>query len=175
VWQIRTFLGSNRRKCLARAVKSGSAEETMVIDNANGPIHILIVDDDEVGRLNARRVLQRLAGIGTVTEAPDGAEALMRLRSGELPQRRLVVLLDLSMPGMGGLDVLREIRADPDLQAIPVVIMTRSGAAPQIAEAFRLHAAGYILKPATMRHLVACLDSFVTYWSHVEFPARAQA
>jgi hypothetical protein len=53
--------------------------------------------------------------------------------------------------------------------------MTRSAAAPQLAEAFRLHAAGYILKPATLGQLVACLDSFVTYWSHVEFPPRAQA
>src|SRR5262249_2722192 len=111
---------------------------------------------------------------GSVIEAADGAEALLRLRSTELPQRRLVILLDLSMPYMSGLDVLREIRADPDLSAIPVVIMTHSGAAPQLAEAFRLHPAGYILTPATMGQLVACLDSFVTYWSHVEFPHRVQ-
>src|SRR5262249_57988180 len=110
-----------------------------VIDKANSTINILLVDDDEIARLNARRVLQSLIGIGTVFEAADGAEALMLLRSGELPLRRLVVLLDLSMPHRSGIDVLREVRADPDLQAIPVVIMTRSGAAPQLAEAFRLH------------------------------------
>ena len=147
----------------------------MIIDNANGPINILLVDDDEIARLNAHRILERLGGIGTVIEAADGADALELLRSGELPQRRLVVMLDLSMPRMSGLDVLREIRADPELAAIPVVIMSRSGAAPQLAEAFRLHAAGYIRKPATLGQLVACLDSFVTYWTHVEFPPRAQA
>jgi CheY-like chemotaxis protein len=147
----------------------------MVIDKANSTINILLVDDDEIARLNARRVLQGLGGTGTVIEAADGEEALMLLRSGELPERRLVVLLDLSMPHMSGLDLLREVRADPDLQAIPVVIMTHSGAAPQLVEAFRLHAAGYIRKPAKLGQLIACLDTFVTYWSHVEFPPRAQA
>src|SRR5262245_30040489 len=113
----------------------------MMTDNAAAsPINILLVDDDEIARLNARRVLQTKGGIGSVIEAADGAEALMLLRSGELPRRRLVVMLDLYMPRMSGLEVLREIRADPDLAAIPVVIMTRSGAAPQLAEAFRLHA-----------------------------------
>ena len=144
-------------------------------NQAHGPIHILIVDDDEMARLNALRVLQKLDGIGAVIEAADGAEALMLLRSGELPQSRLVVMLDLCMPRMSGLEVLREIRADPNLAAIPVVIMTRSEAAPEVTEAFRLHAAGYILKPATLPQLVACLESFVTYWIHVEFPPRAQA
>jgi CheY-like chemotaxis protein len=147
----------------------------MVIHRANGPINVLLADDDEIGRLNARCVFQSIRGIGSVVEAADGAEALRRLRSGELPLGRLVVLLDLSMPYMGGLEVLREMRADPDLEAIPVVIMTRSGAAPQLAEAFRLHAAGYILKPTTLGQLVACLDSFATYWTHVEFPPGAQA
>jgi CheY-like chemotaxis protein len=147
----------------------------IMIDQAFGPVHVLLVDDDEIARLNGRCVLERMHGIGTVIEAVDGAEALMLLRSGELPQRRLVVMLDLSMPRMGGIETLRRIRADPDLSAIPVVIMTRSGEGSELADAFRLHAAGYIRKPATLGQLVACLDSFVTYWARVEFPARARA
>jgi len=150
-------------------------ERAIMMDPTAGLIHVLLVDDDEIARLNARRVLERMPGIGTVIEAADGAEALMLLRSGELPQRRLVVMLDLSMPRMGGIETLREIRADSDLSVIPVVIISRAGEGPELAEAFRLHAAGYIRKPATLGQLVACLDSFVTYWSRVEFPARARA
>src|SRR5262249_27825890 len=134
-----------------------------------------VADAEGMGRLNVPGVRRRCGGIGTLMGAADGAEALAVLRSGELPEWRLVVILDLCMPRVSGLDVLRQIRADPGLQSIPVVIMTHSSAGSQVAEAFRLHAAGYILKPASLRQLIACLESFVTYWTHVEFPPRAQA
>src|SRR5262245_66358889 len=89
-------------------------------------IHLLLVEDDDLDVMNVHRALSQAPEIASITVARDGVEALRMLRAGELPLERLVVLLDLRMPRMSGLDLLKELRADPRLKRIPNVILTTS-------------------------------------------------
>ena len=102
--------------------------------------HILIVDDDEAVRTSVCRLLrsQRYCACAVA----DGAEALSAMRA-ELPA---LVLLDVSMPGLSGLDVLRAARADPALAGVPVVMLTANYDPRTRDEAVRLGARGFLVK-----------------------------
>jgi CheY-like chemotaxis protein len=102
--------------------------------------------------------------------AGDGLEALEKLHSGEVPNGRRLVLLDLNMPRMNGIEFLRELRADPKLRATPVVVLTTSAAEQDKLDAYDLNIAGYLVKPvkfATFSELIVTLNK---YWSLVELP-----
>lgn len=111
---------------------------------------ILVVDDDDADTLMIEEALAT-AQVPPVTQrARDGREALDLLRSapGE-PAEGLpdLILLDLNMPRMGGLQLLEEIKVDPQLQAIPVVVLTTSDAHPDILASYRHHASAFVTKP----------------------------
>src|SRR5262245_36624420 len=89
-------------------------------------IHILLVDDDDLDVMNVTRVLGNAPGIASITHACDGVEALRQLRGGTLPSERLVIVLDLRMPRMSGLELLRELRGDPALAHFPAIVLTTS-------------------------------------------------
>jgi CheY-like chemotaxis protein len=132
------------------------------------PIDILLVEDDELDVMNVERATQGASEVRTLTVASDGSEALETLRSGALALDRLLVLLDLRMPRMSGLELLAEMRADARLRKVPVIILTTSAHEDDRAEAFRLGAAGYFIKPgatAPLRELIATLRQ---YWSNSE-------
>lgn len=132
------------------------------------PISFLLVDDDTVDVMTARRAFQR-ANVGApMCTAGDGIEALARLRSDALPAARRVVLLDLNMPRMNGIEFLRELRADPALRATPVVVLTTSAGERDVSEAFALNVAGYFVKPTAFVDFVSLVASIHEYWSHVE-------
>lgn len=91
-------------------------------------IHLLLVEDDEVDVMNVRRAFKRNNITNPLYVANNGLEALLMLRgNGEAPvvppQRRLI-LLDINMPKMNGIEFLRELRADTSLKAIPVIVLT---------------------------------------------------
>ena len=94
--------------------------------SAAPPRNILLVEDDEVDVMNVRRAFEKNHIANPLLVASNGLEALDKLRSGELPKNRRLVLLDLNMPRMNGIEFLREVRSDPELHATPVVVLTTS-------------------------------------------------
>lgn len=133
------------------------------------PLAILLVEDDAVDVMNARRAFKKNNLTNPIYEARNGIEALQILRSGTLP-RRHIVLLDLNMPKMNGLEFLRELRADPRLQMTPVVVLTTSNGEKDKIEAYQLNVAGYLIKPVTFTSFVELMATLNKYWTLVELP-----
>lgn len=132
--------------------------------------NILLVDDDVVDVMNVRRAFERGHISNPLWTASDGAEGLALLRSDKFPAERRVVLLDINMPRMSGLEMLREMRADPALQMIPVVMLTTSNDDRDLVEAYRLNVAGYLIKPVTFVAFVDLMTAMNQYWNLVELP-----
>src|SRR5215207_8092984 len=133
-------------------------------------IHLLLVEDDDLDVMNVHRALAQAPEIASITVARDGIEALKLLRAGELPIDRLVLVVDLRMPRMSGLDLLRELRADPRLKRIPAVVLSTSDDPNDRDAAYCLGAAGYFVKPAAPGRFRQIMDALRVYWSAVEFP-----
>ena len=133
------------------------------------PLEILLVEDDAVDVMNVRRAFTKNKLTNTIHEAKNGLEALELLRKGTLPARHLV-LLDLNMPKMNGIEFLRELRADPDLKATSVVVLTTSNEDRDRIEAYKLNVAGYLLKPVTFPSFVDLMAALNKYWTLVELP-----
>jgi CheY-like chemotaxis protein len=133
-------------------------------------LNILLVDDDEVDVMNVRRAFQRAHITNPLFVAHDGIEALEVLRRGDFPCDRRLVLLDLNMPRMTGIEFLRELRADPALHATPVVVLTTSDDERDKVDAYDLNVAGYLLKPVTFGSFVDIMVALNKYWTLVEMP-----
>jgi CheY-like chemotaxis protein len=132
------------------------------------PIHLLLVEDDDLDVMNVHRALSHAPEVASITVARDGVEALRLLRSGELRLERLVILLDLRMPRMGGLDVLKELRNDARLKRLPSVILSTSDEPHDREVAFNLGVAGYFVKPAAPGGFRQIMDALRSYWSAAE-------
>ncbi len=132
-------------------------------------LNILLVEDDEVDVMNLRRAFKKGNITNPLYVAGNGLEALDMLR-GELPSLRRLVLLDLNMPRMNGIDFLRALRADPELSPTPVVVLTTSDDERDKVEAYNLHVAGYLLKPVTFANFCETMVSLNKYRSLVQMP-----
>ena len=130
---------------------------------------ILLVDDDSIDVMNVKRAFANHKLTNPIHEAKNGIEALEILRGGALPPRRLV-LLDLNMPRMNGLEFLRALRADPELRSTSVVVLTTSNEERDKIAAYDLNVAGYLLKPVTFPSFVDLMASLNKYWTLVEMP-----
>lgn len=133
-------------------------------------LNILLVEDDEVDVMNVRRAFRKNNIANPLFHAGNGVEALAKLRDGEIPQDRRIVLLDLNMPKMNGIEFLRALREDPDLRATPVIVLTTSNDERDRIEAFNLNVAGYILKPVTFANFCDVMAALNKYWALVELP-----
>jgi CheY-like chemotaxis protein len=133
-------------------------------------LNILLVEDDEVDVMNVKRAFTKGNITNPLFVAGNGIEALERLRGDEIPRSRRLVLLDLNMPKMNGIEFLRELRADPELTLTPVVVLTTSDAERDKVEAYNLHVAGYLLKPVTFASFCETMASLNKYWTLVELP-----
>ncbi|HKA90899.1 MAG TPA: response regulator [Haliangiales bacterium] len=131
-------------------------------------VHFLLVEDDEVDARTIRRALEKHRVTNPVTVASDGQEALDLLQSGQIPLSPLVVLLDLNMPRMNGLELLRAMRRDPRLAAVTVVVLTVSADEPCVVEAYQLNAAGYLQKPVRFEDFSEMMGVLHKYWTLVE-------
>ena len=113
-------------------------------------LQILVVDDDDADALMISEALTGEETQATVERVTDGREAMDYLRGeGQYtePRRPDLILLDLNMPRMDGRETLAAIKTDERLKAIPVVILTTSGAAPDIAASYQQRANAYVTKP----------------------------
>jgi CheY-like chemotaxis protein len=136
-------------------------------------LNILLVEDDEVDVMTVQRAFQKGNISNPLYIAGNGLEALTMLR-GELgqpsliPSDRRIILLDLNMPKMNGLEFLQELRADPTIRQIPVVVLTTSNEEQDRIQAYNLNVAGYILKPVTFSIFVELMITLNKYWTLCE-------
>jgi len=135
----------------------------------SGSIHVLLVDDDPLTIISVKRALGNTPEIASVTVAEDGLAALALLRGGTLSSERLLVITDLSMPRMSGLELLAEVRADPALRNVPVVVLTTSSRDVDRRAAFELQVAGYFVKRSARKPFDELLQWMRSYWSSAEF------
>ncbi len=138
-------------------------------------INVLLVEDDEVDIMNVKRAFKRNNISNPLYIAPNGLEALALLRGENegmptVPSTRRLILLDLNMPKMGGLEFLQELRADTMLRNIPVVVLTTSNEDRDRIEAYNLNVAGYILKPVTFINFAEVMATLNKYWALCELP-----
>jgi CheY-like chemotaxis protein len=140
-------------------------------------ITILLADDDEEDRLMTKEALQesRLGNdLRLVTDGQDLMDYLQHrgryATPGDSPLPGLI-LLDLNMPRKDGREALQEIKADPDLRKIPIVVLTTSGAEEDILRTYELGVSSFIRKPVTFEGLLEAMKVLSTYWFEiVELP-----
>jgi CheY-like chemotaxis protein len=133
-------------------------------------LNILLVEDDAVDVMNVKRAFAKNHITNPLFIAGDGLEGLKKLRSGEIPRDRRMILLDLSLPRMNGIEFLREVRNDPELASTPVVVLTTSNDERDRIDAFQLNVAGYLLKPVTFGAFCDLMTALNKYWTLVEMP-----
>ena len=137
------------------------------------PITILLADDSEDDRLMTREALDESFVLNELREVEDGEELMDYLqRRGAYANhasspRPGLILLDLNMPRKSGHEALAEIRADPLLRRIPVVILTTSQAEVDIVRSYDLGVSSFISKPVTFDGLVDVMKTFGKYWIEI--------
>ena len=141
------------------------------------PIEVLLVEDDPGDVLMTQEAFEEHKVSNTLNVVTDGAQAIEYLRrTGEYAQavRPDLILLDLNLPRRDGREVLAEIKSDPDLCRIPVVVLTTSAADEDILRSYQLHANAYVTKPVDFEqfiNVVRQIDKF--FVSVVKLPPRA--
>ena len=138
-------------------------------------LNVLLVEDDALDVMNVQRAFKKNNISNPLYVAGNGLEALDLLRGVDggppaVPQERRLILLDLNMPKMNGIEFLRELRADPALALTPVIVLTTSGEDRDKVEAYQLSVAGYILKPVTLDHFIETVATLNKYWTISEVP-----
>lgn len=134
------------------------------------PRHILLVDDSPRDTEMALEALQHYHIANEVVTLRDGAEALDYLhRRGEFAARPpgdpAVILLDLKMPRVDGLEVLRDVKADPVLKVIPVVMMTSSREEQDLVRSYRLGVNAYVVKPLDFHEFIEAVKVLGAFWA----------
>jgi CheY-like chemotaxis protein len=135
--------------------------------------HLLHVEDDDLCLMGLQRAFKAANITNPISIAHDGIDALDILRgtSGRPPlPRPFVILLDLNMPRMDGIQFLKELRGDAELKKSIVFVMTTSGADEDKTNAYNLGVAGYILKSNPRNAFLEATLLLNTYWRVVEFP-----
>lgn len=134
------------------------------------PVDILFIEDDPAHAELTLRSFKRNKLDKHIVHLSDGQQALDYLnRHGiytnpESSPRPNLILLDLRLPKVDGLEVLKEIRANPELNSIPVVILTTSGADSDIANAYAYNASSYLVKPIIYQEFASLIETFGLYW-----------
>lgn len=136
--------------------------------------NILLVEDDRVDVMNVQRAFKKANITNPLFIASEGIEALKVLRNESetvhMPKARRLVLLDLNMPKMGGIEFLKALRADRDLRHTPVIVLTTSDQERDRVNAYDLNVAGYILKPVTFASFSEVMAALNRYWTLCEIP-----
>ncbi len=136
---------------------------------------ILLAEDDAVVAELVLHTLASLTPPPRVIHVRDGVEALDFLfaRGGHLnrpPVNPRVVLLDMKMPRLDGIDVLRQLKSDDRLRTIPVVMLTSSQDERDVKESYRLGANAYVVKPVEFRRFAFILQRLETFWMEINHP-----
>lgn len=138
-------------------------------------VNILLVEDDEVDVMNVRRAFKQNKITNPLYVAGNGLEALEMLQGSsseapKIPNSRRIILLDINMPKMNGIEFLQALRQVPELSHTPVVVLTTSNEDRDRMEAYKLNVAGYILKPVTFSSFAEVMAALNKYWTLCEMP-----
>ena len=134
---------------------------------------ILLVEDDNVDVMTVKRALRDVHVTNQLVHTGNGEEALEYLRD-ESNRKPYVILLDLNMPKMNGIEFLKTIKSDEALKKIPVVVLTTSKDEHDIAESFKLGVAGYMVKSVDYESSVETIRTIVLYWILSELPPNGE-
>lgn len=132
-----------------------------------GAVNILLVEDDTIDAKAFMRAMAELKFGNAVTLAKDGVEGLEKLQDLARPN---LVILDINMPRMNGLEMLRHIREDPKLHDTIVFVLTTSNDDQDKFEAYNLNVAGYMLKSDMGNSFLRAVSLVDHYWKVIEFP-----
>lgn len=136
-------------------------------------VSLFIVDDDDIDAIALERALRKLKLLNTVFRARDGREALELLRSGIVPAP-YIILLDLNMPRMNGMEFLEALRTDPLLTHAVVFVLATSKSDEDLVAAYRKHVAGYVFKQHMDRDFLEVMGLIEHYWRLVELPVTKE-
>ena len=137
----------------------------------NGQKPILLVEDDEVDIMTIQRALKELKVANSLEVAMNGEEALDYLRNPD-NAKPCIILLDLNMPRMNGIEFLRERSKDGEMKSIPVVVLTSSREEQDMVQSFSLGVAGYMVKPVDYKQFVETIRVIDLYWTLSQFPSN---
>lgn len=130
---------------------------------------LFLVDDDDVDYMAVERAMQKMRLLNPLVRARDGQTALEMLKSGEV-QGAFIILLDLNMPRMNGLEFLAALRADPHLSSSVVFVLTTSRSDEDKVAAYSFNVAGYLVKHNINEEFSNIINMLDGYWRIVELP-----
>ncbi len=136
-------------------------------------INILLIEDDDVDVMNVQRAFKKGNITSPLHVARHGLQGLEMLRGNStapatISTEHLLILLDVNMPKMNGIEFLQALRADPKLKSIPVVMLTTSNEEKDRFSAYNLNVAGYIIKPVVFSAFVEMMATLNKYWTLCE-------
>ncbi|THF68981.1 response regulator [Deinococcus sp. Arct2-2] len=127
------------------------------------PLRVLLIDDDPLDRLLADEAFSMLDDASMLITAESGQAALALLERPDTPLPD-VVLLDINMPRMNGFEVLAALKQHPRFCTIPVVMLTTSANPEDVAQAYTLHASGYLIKSVRFQTSLKQVETFIDFW-----------
>jgi CheY-like chemotaxis protein len=130
---------------------------------------ILLVEDDQVDTMTVTRALKEIHVTNPLVHLENGEDAVNYLRDPQ-KEKPCIVLLDLNMPIMNGIEFLQVVKNDSKLRCIPVVVLTTSEEQQDKVNSFNLGVAGYMAKPVDYRQFVEVMRSIDAYWTISEMP-----
>jgi len=129
----------------------------------NKSLNILLIEDDAIEVMKFNRVLSTMNFSHKVIEAKNGEEALTILKIKEvIPD---IIILDLNMPKINGIEFLRILKADEHLKCIPSIILTTSNNRKDVLECYKIGIAGYLLKPLKYEDYIVRIKRLLEFWS----------
>jgi CheY-like chemotaxis protein len=132
---------------------------------------ILLAEDDDIDAMSVERAFKELHIENPLVRVVNGEEALTYLRDGN-NKHPLIILLDLNMPVMGGIELMKVLKSDEDLRKIPVVALTTSASDNDRIETFDLGIAGYIVKPVRDENFIEAIKKIHGYWLMSLYPSN---
>ncbi len=132
---------------------------------------ILLVEDDQIDVMSVQRAFKDIHVTNRLEVVSNGAEALSHLRNSE-NQRPCIILLDLNMPKMNGIEFLKVKKQDEMMRSIPVVVLTTSREDQDKVDSFNLGVAGYMIKPVEYKKFVEVAKTIDIYWTLSELPGE---
>ena len=130
---------------------------------------ILLVEDDRVDAMTVRRAFKQVRIPNPLHHVENGEEALEFLKN-EKNEKPAIILLDLNMPKMNGIEFLQVIKNEQDFQTLPVIILTTSKEQKDRINSYKFGVAGYVVKPVDYQQFVEMVNAIKTYWSLSQLP-----
>ena len=129
----------------------------------------MLVEDDDVDIMTVKRALKDLNIKNHLVNTANGEKALEYLKNND-DKKPCIILLDLNMPKMNGIEFLQIVKADDTLKMIPVIVLTTSGQQQDIVESFKLSVAGYIVKSVDYAEYTKAINTINQYWTLSKLP-----